>query len=209
MTPKQLQLLIDTDAFCKLAAVGLLDDTLTLLGVTRAQCARLPALPHMLRRGRLRKKFGDAVADALIAEAETFPVMPEASTEWLDKLAGSADVDPGEAQIYALAAEHHMRVLTGDKRALNAVSSLPEVSTKLIGNVVTIEAVLLGLSAIVAEADLRARGKALGTYDQMAKAVFASASSSLEEALGSYLGSLQKETEPMTLWHPRRREVGP
>jgi len=133
--------------------------------------------------------------------------MPEASAEWLDKLAGAVAIDPGEAQMYALAAEHGVLALTSDKRALKAVTSMPEVYTKLDGNVVTIEAVLLGLSLQLAEADLRARGKVLGAYDQMAKAVFASSNSSLHEALGSYLGSLETDSQPMKLWRPDDQAV--
>jgi hypothetical protein len=202
VNPNPLRLVIDSDAFCKLAAADLLDATLSLLGVTEKQCARLPTLLYMLRKGRIRNRYGYTVADGLIEKASIFSAMPEASAEWLDKLAGTAAVDPGEAQMYALAAEHGLLALTGDKRALKAVSSMPEVYTKLDGKVVTIEAVLLGLSLQMAEAELRARGKVLGTYDQMAKAVFASANSSLHEALGSYFGSLEADFQPMKLWRP-------
>jgi hypothetical protein len=207
VNPNQLRLVIDSDAFCKLAVANLLDATLSLLGVTPKQCARLPALSHMLRKGRIRNRYGHTVADGLIEKASHFPTMPEASAEWLDKLSGTVAIDPGEAQMYALAAEHGVLALTGDKRALKAVSSIPEVYTKLDGNVVTIEAVLLGLSLQMVEADLRARGKILGTYDQMAKAVFASSNSTLHEALGSYLGSLEADSQPMTLWRPNDQPI--
>lgn len=144
------------------------------------------------------------MADMLLALATEFPKMPVASTEWLDKFVGVSDIDPGEAQIYALAAEKELRVLTGDKRALKAVGSLSEVSAKLDGNVVTIEAVLLGLSNSNhgSDAELRERGSVLGTYDHMARAVFASASSSLDDALDSYFRSVEREAQPMRLWRP-------
>ena len=45
-----MRLLIDSDAFCKLAASGLLSDAAALFN---GECGRLPALPHMLRRGQL------------------------------------------------------------------------------------------------------------------------------------------------------------
>lgn len=47
------RLLLDTDIFCKLGVADLLDDTLSILGLKYSDCSRLPALPHMLRRGRL------------------------------------------------------------------------------------------------------------------------------------------------------------
>lgn len=142
------------------------------------------------------------MAEVLIAAAVSFPTMPEPSAEWLDKMATAIAIDPGEAQIYALAAEHGALVLTGDKRALKAVSLLPELYTKLDGNIVTMEAVLLGLIVQMTDADLRARGKVLGTYDQMAKAVFASSNSALDNALGSYFVSLEAESAPLKLWRP-------
>lgn len=202
MKANQLPLLVDSDAFCKLATANLLDATLALLGVDLAKCARLPALPYMLQRGALYRQYGDAQAEQLRKLSLAVPEMPEAETQWLDVFANVPSIDPGEAQIFALAAERGLRVLTGDKRALRAVSALPGVQAKLDGNVVTIEAVLLGLSGKMSETDLRYCGNVLANYDRMAKVVFGSANSSLVEALGSYLGSLDQETSPMKLWHP-------
>jgi hypothetical protein len=200
--PSQPQLLIDSDAFCKLAAANLLDDALALLGLTKAQCARLPSLPHMLRRGHLRKTLGDAVANALDPIAQSVTAMDEPSEAWLEPLVANPAIDVGEAQIYALAAEHESLVLTGDKRSVVEVSKLPQFRQRLDGRVVTLEAVLLGLAGTMTEADLRSGGSLLARYDSMARAVFSSPESSLKEGLESYLGDLQRKAGPMALWRP-------
>ncbi len=69
-----MRLLVDTDAFCKLAVGGVLHDAIALLGADLSECGRLPALPHMLRRGGLRKKFGPKACDALLPVANEVPV---------------------------------------------------------------------------------------------------------------------------------------
>lgn len=198
----QTQLLVDSDAFCKLAAANLLEETLGLLSIDKAQCARLPSLPPMLRRGRLREKLGGAVADVLHPLAEQIQAMREPSDEWLDLLVNHPAIDVGEAQIYALAAEHGLRVLTGDKRSLLELSKLPAFRDRLDGRVVSLEAVLLGLIGTMSQAELRARGSILGKYDSMARAIFGSSSSALAQGLESYFRDLERSVEPMKLWRP-------
>jgi hypothetical protein len=156
----------------------------------------------MLRRGKLRKRYGDAESDRLCALAEGIAIVPEASPSWLDVFAGVPEIDPGEAQIYALAAERGLMVLTGDKRALRALASVTDVHSKLGGKIVTIEAALLGLVGKLPESELRTRGKTLASHDEMAKAVFKSEASSLGEALDSYLRHVETETKPLKLWRP-------
>jgi hypothetical protein len=203
VTPQHPQLLIDTDAFCKLAAAELLDEVLALLGVNRTQCAVLPALPYMLERGRLRKKYGDFKSDRLRKLADEFPVAPNSSSKWLDELSAESSIDPGEAQLFALAAEHEIRILTGDKRALEALAKVSDIHPHLSGNVVTLESVLTGLHEQLPETQLRQKGKVLGQHDQMAKAVFGSTASDLGEALNSYLRDVESRTQPLRLWRHR------
>ena len=78
----------------------------------------------MLRRGRLREKLSGVVSDVLHPIAEQITAMEEPSDEWLDLLVNHPAIEVGEAQIYALAAEHGLRVLTGDKRSLLELSKL-------------------------------------------------------------------------------------
>jgi hypothetical protein len=203
VTPQHPQLLIDTDAFCKLAAADLLDEALALLGVNRTQCAVLPALPYMLERGRLRKKYGDVESGRLRKLADEFPVAPNSSSKWLDVLSAESSIDPGEAQLFALAAEHDIRILTGDKRALEALAKVSDIHSHLSGSVVTLESVLTGLNEQLPETLLRQKGKVLGEHDQMAKAVFGSTASNLGEALDSYLRDVESRTQPLRLWRHR------
>lgn len=46
-----MNLLVDTDAFCKLGAAGLIEGATGVFGARLPDCGRPPALPHMLRRG--------------------------------------------------------------------------------------------------------------------------------------------------------------
>lgn len=139
-----MRLLLDTDAFCKLGIAGLLDAALAGLGVESSEeCARLGALPHMLRRGKLPRLYGSAQCESLVARAESIPVMPDAPAKWLDLLAAATDVDPGEAQLVAMAAEARASLLTGDKRALRTVASIATLPEALTGRIVSLEAVLL------------------------------------------------------------------
>lgn len=203
MTPQLPQLLVDTDAFCKLATAALLDEVLALLGVNRTQCAVLPALPYMLERGRLHKRYGDFESARLRKLADEFPVAPDSSSTWLDVLTAESRIDPGEAQLFALAAEHGIRILTGDKRALEALAKVNNIHPHLSGNVITLEAVLSGLAEQVPDAQLRRMGSVLGQHDQMAKAVFASTGSDLGEALDSYVRDVESRAKPLLLWRHR------
>lgn len=203
MTQRLPQLLIDTDAFCKLAAADLLDEALALLGVDRAQCATLPALPHMLARGSLLKKYGDHEADRIRKLAGLFPVAPTSSSTWLDVLSAEFSIDPGEAQLFALAADQGIRILTGDKRALEALAKVSSIHPYLSGRVVTLEPVLMGLANRMPDEELRRKGKVLGQHDSMARAVFASVGSVLCEALDSYMRDLESRTKPLELWRHR------
>src|SRR5688572_3676477 len=90
----RMELLLDSDILCKLAAADLLPETAKIFGLTVADCRRLPALPHMLRRGGLRKRLGDACSDQLIPIVESMAPIPAGADMWLDKLAQLPQVDP-------------------------------------------------------------------------------------------------------------------
>ena len=138
-------MLIDTDIYCKLGVAGLLTDAIAVLGVPVEGCGRLAALPYMLRRGRLRRKFGSDASDALALIAEGMPLAIQPDDSWLDPLTSVASIDPGEAQLVATSAERGLLLLTGDKRALQGVKDLPGYAEALEGRVVVLEAIVAEL----------------------------------------------------------------
>jgi hypothetical protein len=140
-----MRLLVDSDAFAKLGVAGLLAPLLEVFGVTLADCGRLPALPHMLRRGGLPRLYGQSACDALQELANTIALAPQASPEWLQRLIAVPQIDAGEAQLLASAAEHSLLIVTGDKRALIAVAAISGFAEALAGRIVTVEAALLSL----------------------------------------------------------------
>tara|TARA_B100000315_G_C14252578_1_gene440436 strand:+ start:200 stop:535 length:336 start_codon:yes stop_codon:yes gene_type:complete len=100
-----MRLLVDTDAFCKLAVGEVLIDAIGLFGANLSECGRLPALPNMLQRGSLRNMFGPENCDLMLPIARKLPVATQPSDEWLDQLTPIQAIDPGEAQLFAAGAE--------------------------------------------------------------------------------------------------------
>ena len=198
-----MKLLVDTDAFCKLQVAGLLADVAGLLAARLDDCGRLPALAHMLRRGRLRKLFGDAVCDALVPVAEGMPTMPQPSDIWLDRLTPVEGIDVGEAQLFAAAAETSLFVMSGDKRALRALKDVEGFARALAGRIIVLEAALLGACSHLGADEVRNRVAPIAAADKMVQICFSGGSSNPTEALLSYYQSLAAELDPLVLWDPR------
>lgn len=198
-----MPLLVDSDAFCKLGIAGLLGDVPGLFGLGFADCRRLPALPYMLRRGRLPKLYGAKTCDALLGAVETIPAVPPPSDAWLERLAHVPAIDPGEALLFAAAAESGHLVLTGDKRALRAVKDAPGFADALLGRVVVLEAALLGLCDRHGAEVIRGRVAPLLGSDTMIAVCFSPANPDPPAALLSYFHAFATDVAPMALWTPR------
>ena len=196
------RLLFDTDVFCKLGVSGLLDHSLTALGLTRSDCARLAALPHMLRRGRLVRMYGPANCEALVVIAESISVAPSADQSWLDELANIETIDAGEAQLYGVAAAGLGLVLSGDKRALLTLRTLERYCLALRGRIITFEAILLVLSRRLGVETLRQRLALVSQIDKMVGACFSRTNANPVDGLLSYYRSLAREVAPLDLWCP-------
>lgn len=197
-----MRVLLDTDAFCKLAAAGIIEDAVHLLGVGLDECGRLPAVPHMLRRGRLRELFGHEVCDVLMPIAEAMPTIAEPSEEWLDRLTPIDAIDPGEALIFASAAQHGTLVMSGDKRALRALKDLVEFRQALGGRIVVLEAILLALCEELGTDEIQRRVQPFVTLDQTIKICFSNPTSTNPvHCLRSFLEHLTKELAPLLLWN--------
>ena len=198
-----MKLLFDTDAFCKLGIANLLQNVAQVFGATLQECGRLYALPFMLRKGALRKRYGESTCDALIPIANAMPAFPDASVSWLEKVTGVVDIDPGEAQVFALAAEHGQPFVSGDKRALKALKGINEFIPALDGQVVTMEAVLLALCGSMGQSHVRERVSPLIGLDRMVALCFSPSNPNPTEALSSYFRDLQATLVPLQLWKPR------
>lgn len=197
-----MKLLIDTDAFCKLAVSHLLSDAIQLLGARIDECAVLPALPHMLRRGALRRRFGSEVCDSMIHIAESLSQIKEADAFWLEMLRPIPAIDPGEALVFAAAAEAKGMVLSGDKRALRALKKIKKYRDALEGRVIVTEAILLALCHEVGLAVVRRNVQPLMRVDTAIRMCFLGQQSRPMEGLTSYFDNLQSEVSPLVLRHP-------
>lgn len=197
-----MKLLIDTDAFCKLAIAGLLREGVEVLGAELRECERLPALPPMLRRGTLRRRFGAEACESMLRIAAQLRSLPEPAPEWLDPLAPVQAIDPGEALILAAAAESGAMVVSGDKRALEALKDLEAHRDALAGRIVVLEALLLRLCRDLGTDVVRQRVRPLEALDRVVRVCFSSQGSEPEEGLLSYFKNLQKAVSPLTLWDP-------
>jgi hypothetical protein len=197
-----LPLLVDTDIFCKLGIAGLLQDAVAIFGLGFGDCGCLPALPHMLRRGKLPRTFGQEACEKLIAMAESMVVELTPSTTWLEKLAGVDRIDVGEAQLFASIADHRVMVMTGDKRALVAVAQVPDYPEVLAGRIVTLEAILIALCTRLGDGIVRSRVQPLLTKDRMVQMCFSSGDNDPRAALRSYLDAILRDVAPLKLWAP-------
>jgi hypothetical protein len=195
-------LLVDTDGFTKLGVAGLLEPLLELLGVALGDCRRLPALPHMLRRGGLPRRYGAPACEVLIPRAEAMPVAPAASTQWLDRLVDVPQIDPGEAQLFACAAENKFKLITGDKRATAAVAQVAGFADALAGLVIAVDAALLALCERLGDGQVRAAVAPILATDTMLRICFSESNSSPRPGLVSYLESLKRDVAPLVLWQP-------
>ncbi len=197
-----MRLILDSDVFCVLGSAGLLRDTVDLFGLKPSDCGRLPALPYMLRRGRLRRSLGAEACEELLALADEFPVIAVPGSVWLDRLALVEAIDPGEAQIFALAADHGLIVVSGDKRALRALRLIDGYPEALRQRVVILEAVLLALCARLGSDEVGRRCQPLMSLDQVVRICFSPSNAEPIEALWSYHRTLSAELQPLELWSP-------
>lgn len=201
-----MRLLVDSDAFCKLAAAGLLSDTAALFNAELPECGRLPALHHMLRRGRLLQTYGATACDRLIPLAKGIPQIAAKSTSWLEQLTHIPDIDPGEAILFATAADRGIPVITGDIRSLRALKNLDRFPEALEGRIAVLEAVLLALCGRLGTAVVRSRVESMLQADTVMRICFSPEVEEPELALRSYLNDRRTELAPLVLWGTEEEE---
>ena len=198
----RMKLLFDTDAFCKLAVADLLLGAVQAFGIELADCGRLPALPHMLRKGSLPRRYGEVACEAMLQIALTLPSVRQPSAEWLDPLAHVQAIDPGEALIFAVAAESGAMIVSGDKRALEGLKDFEAHRDALAGKIVVLEAILLKLCRDLGPDVVRQRVQPLMGLDGLVRICFSSQEADPEGGLRSYFDDLQRKVSPLTLWDP-------
>jgi hypothetical protein len=202
-----MRLLVDNDFVCKLGVVGLLAPLLAWLGVDVSECGRLPALPHMLGRGKLPRKYGEAACASVIPMARAMGLVPTASTAWLERLTDVPNIDPGEVQLFASAAEHSLTVATADKRALVALAKVDGFAEPLAGRIMTFEAALLVLCRELGDDHVRAAVQPLKqASDGTVQICFSDGNPNPRDGLVSYFDGLKREAAPLVLWDPASRE---
>src|SRR5262249_11197165 len=112
--------------------------------------------------------------------------------------------DPGEAQLFATAAEHALIVVTGDKRSVIAASKVEGMADALAGRVASMEAVLLGLCRRLGHEHVRSDLRPLVSVDvrkdKMVSVCFSDGNSEPETALQSYFSDLKRNVTPLVLW---------
>ena len=197
-----MTVLIDTDAFCKLGVAGLLEPSVAALGSELRECARLPSLPHMLRRGALPRIYGDEACDNLLSLIGSVPSIDSPAAHWLDHLVPVDAIDPGEAQVFAKAAETDALVLTGDKRALQALARVPVLPQALSGRIVVLEAILGVLCQTRGPEAIRAAVRPILHADTVIRMCFSGDNPSPAEGLASYFADLRRQVDPLELWTP-------
>lgn len=140
-------LLIDVDAFCKLAHWRILPHLPDLTGVPWSNIATVSSL-RFRARNALSKLDGKlfrtmAAAELVLESMEQMAELGEPESETLDAFALIPQIDVGEAILLALvAADPVACLLTGDKKALKALA-VHDCSSTVAGRVITLEQFML------------------------------------------------------------------
>ncbi len=194
-----MKILFDNDAFIKLAMADLLGESIDLLGGSLSQCVRLASLPFMLRKNKLRSRYGEAIADKVLKLAEKVPALSPVQSRWEDALLETHEIDPGEAILFASAAEQNCIVVTGDKRALRALKSVDGILECLNNKFVSIEGLLIALCSKFGNEEVHERTQDLSQHDVAVGVCFTKNDIDPIPKLKVYLDELKRDVDPLQL----------
>ncbi len=200
-----MQLLIDSDVFCKFAICGVLDDVVAMLGRTRADCRRLEQLGHILQnpKAKLYKQLGAQHAAVAADAAKHYKSLPLIDPRLLELFQNYDGIDPGEVQLFAAtAAAPDTLLLTGDKRAIKALRGVPEhVRARLAGKLVPQDAALLKLCERHGIERIVEHVHPCNGCDGTMRICFPRARCDPRECLESFARELGRSTDPAVI-HP-------
>jgi len=177
-----------------------MEEAIHILGFERGNCRRLPALPHMLRKGTIFKRYGGPTCAAILPSVMSIEAVSNANPEVLDRLIGLPLVDPGEARLLALVVSNGDCIFTGDKRSLKTIKDLPDITQAVNGRIVILETLLMAMCDEHGPEWLRERIQPLRAHDRVVGVCFAEATTNPRAALRSYLDSVKAELAPLVLW---------
>lgn len=203
-----MRLAIDIDAAAKLAHWGLLPHVPALLGVNWGDCFTLTSLKFRAQKA-LAKPDGRVfhcieAAQAAIALCGCIGETPEVAL--LADLQDIQGIDAGEAVLLsAMLDDSEILLLTGDKRALRALSSsAPELRGRFAGRVVTVEQVV---NAALNRFGLAWIQQHICPYRHIDKAILVVMGSrcdagepSVREAIAAYVSELKGLCDPSLLY---------
>jgi hypothetical protein len=191
------RLLVDNDALLKAAHWGLLDVVPSLVSGVWSDVACLPQFPPRVRRAEA-KLFADAsVALSLAARLSQTIELPEPDANVLSVLQIEPGIDAGELLLFgALVATPQAILLTGDKRALRAISQT-DIRSLCRGRIVCVEQLLLQALYRLGAPTLVAQVRQWEQRDKTALAIFSrsgdKSDADIREGLNSYLRALDGE----------------
>jgi hypothetical protein len=139
------RLLVDNDALVKLAHWQLLEAIPRVTGIPWERTSALVSLKFRAQKAD-RKLFRSAeVAQAVFDRANLMAEMPELDATIVSRLQGMPGIDAGEITlIAALCADPEALLLTGDKRALEALANCGHVDihARIAGRIIVVEHIL-------------------------------------------------------------------
>lgn len=211
--PDQSRILIDTDIFIILAAAGVLERVVELLGYQTSDLRRLPATLAQLKRGKwIKSRYPSAAREKAIETCALVPVLNERpeSDDILDRLAGVNEIDLGETLLYGIASlQSDYLIASGDKRAMIALASddtLHDIRNSIAGRVICTEVVL----RILIESDgietVASSFQQIRDSNNLLRVIFSEAQATDQEtslqALDSYIKDLEQQVGKDFLYKP-------
>lgn len=178
-----------------------MDESLRILGIDQSDCLRLPALHYMLRKAqKFRNTYGSRPCSQMAALAATISIVGVPGGVWPDLLAKQPAIDPGEAMLFAWAAETGGFILTGDKKAVCEVKRVQGLPQALAGRIITFEAMMIELCRCLGQQKVREKIAGFKSSDGVLRNCFADRDGDALACLASYDSALRRSASPLLLW---------